>query len=84
MHLTIKETQMHTRIKRTFLIDQNLFFKLKSYVAQQRIHSYSIVLETLIEQYLKNPTLINELVKSPKSKKAVEAVVVDNEEHSNI
>lgn len=62
---------MSNRIKRTFLIDQNLFFKLKSYVAQQQIHSYSIVLETLVDQYLKNPISTNEILKNLKINKKI-------------
>lgn len=60
---------MNTSIRRTFRIDQTLFYKFKSYIAQQRIPSYSIVLVTLIEQYLKNPTTINAIIKLSKSRK---------------
>ena len=71
---------MPTRIKRTFLIEQNLFFKFKSYVAQQHMPSYSDVLEELVRQYLKNPTATNEILKSPKNKKTTEVVVEEGRE----
>jgi len=60
---------MDNKVMRSFRINPNLFFKFKAYAASQKISSYTIILETLIEQYLKDPTAINEILKNPKKLK---------------
>ena len=60
---------MDNKVMRTFRVSPNLFFKFKAYAASQKMSSYTIILETLIEQYLKDPTAINEILKNPKKLK---------------
>lgn len=54
MTMDIAKKPKSTKIKRSFTIEPDLFFKFKSEVAKHGT-TYSTVLESLISQFLKEP-----------------------------